>query len=459
MTHPPANPPRLRDNDDAVGRLLRRVLSEPAAATINVEDRFERLQRGLANRTRSRRLVYTYGFAGVLTALVMIGAVGYARLSNSKHDKPLLATAAGAFVPMGTQPVQEEVTLGDRASHRLDDGSVVSVPSEGRAIIKRPSRSRTVVELSRGVVELAVSPRKSGDQFEVAAGRFHFRVVGTRFRVTHETNGVGLAVVEGRVEVVENGHVLRVVDAGGTWSEFERGRGTHLEQPAPPEVRTTSNPSAGVNGRHAGTKAHLAATSSPDCLVLAREGDHAAALTCFKRQATGEGVSAEIGLYESARIEHEILGDPGRALETLKNHRIRFPGGTLSVEIRLKLVQILTEVGRDSEALDQSEALLSSGQLTAPKIELHWLRGKLYKRQGRFDRAASEFARAAEAGGPLHERANLERADCLERLGDLKQARVEYEALSNAANTRVREEARRHLIELRQREILPNEAR
>lgn len=459
MTQPPINPTRLRDTDDAVGRLLRRVSSEPAAGNFNVESRFERLQQQLTRPARPSRFAYTYGFAGMVAAVIVVAAVAYGRFRRAYHDEPVHATAASALVPTRSQVVQEEVTVGDRGLHRLDDGSVVSVPAEGNATIKRPSRTRTLVELSRGAVELSVSPRRVGEQFEVAAGRFRFRVVGTRFRVAHETNGVGLTVAEGRVEVTENGQVLRVVDAGGTWSEFERERGTQLDPRTTPEVRTASSPRAGFKEQNTRAKEHPAAPSSPDCLALARGGDHAAALTCFQRQATGAGISAEIGLYESARIEHEILGDPRRALETLESHRGRFPGGTLSVEVRLKMVQILTELKRDSEALDQSEALLGSGQLKAPRTELHWLRGRLYKRQGRLDRAAHEFSRAAATDGALRERAKLEQADCLERLGNIEHARVEYEALSGAANTRVRDEARRHLLKLRQGEISPNEAR
>ncbi|MGE5787168.1 MAG: FecR family protein, partial [Myxococcales bacterium] len=388
MKQPSANPPRLCDTNDATGKLLRRVLSEPPAATFNVDSRFERLQQRLTTRPRPLPFIYAYGLAGVAAVLAVVAWMSYGRLAVTDHEKSLLATSASARVPMESELARGEVQLGDRASRRLDDGTTISVPAEGHAIITRVSQNRTVVKLSRGAVELNVSPRKVGDELEVAAGRFRFRVVGTRFRVAHDKKGVGLSVSEGRVEVLENGQVLKVVDAGGTWTEFEPEQGTQLEQDAAPEVRTVSN----LGTSHAEQDAEIAARSSApvkvDCLALARGGEHAAALTCFKRQSRGGGVSAEIGLYESARIEHEILGDPRRALETLKQHRERFAGGTLSVEVRLKVIQILTELGKDGEALEQSEALLSSGQLTAPETELRWLRGKLYKRQGRFDRAA-----------------------------------------------------------------------
>lgn len=458
MNHPSINPPRLRDANDAMGKLVRRVLSEPPAANFNVDSRFERLQGLLKSRARPSSFVYAYALAGVAALVAVVAWVSYGRFELTDHAKSLFATAKSAHVHIEREPARGDVQLGDRASHRLDDGTTISVPAEGHATVTRVSQHRTVVTLSRGAVELTVSPRKVGEEFEVAAGRFRFRVVGTRFRVAQDTKGIGLTVSEGRVEVLENGQVLKVVDAGGTWTEFESEQGTQLDPVAPQEVRTASTPGNRLRERDAGMPISSSAPAEVDCLALARGGEHAAALTCFKRQARGGGVSAEIGLYEGARIEHEILGDPRRALETLKRHRERFPAGTLSVEVRLKMIQILTELGRDSEALDQSETLLSSGQRTAPETELRWLRGKLYKRQSKFDRAASEFARAAAAGGALQQRAKLEQADCLERIGNVEQARAEYETLLGAASTSVRDEARRRLTKLRPREVLTNEA-
>lgn len=453
MNHsrPPSNPPRLRQVNDATGRLLRRALSQshPPTTYRDVEDGVQRIEQILARRSRGSQFLVAFALAGALAVVLLLIRDRHGWGPASRPSTP--SVAASAVAQIGTEPSEDGVPIGDHASHRLGDGTVVSVPAEGHAVISRPAQTRTVVDLERGTVELAVSPRAPGEQFEVTAGRFRFRVVGTRFRVAREATGLSLSVAEGRVEVVEKDQVLQVVEAGGTWreekSEPEKSEpGRQLGQAATQPGRATNGPTVASS-----------VASDPDCLAFARSGEHVSALECFKRQARGEGVAAEIGLYESARIEHAIKGDPRRALETLRAYRERFPHGALSVEVALKSVQILTELGREGEALELSETLLRNGQRTAPEAELRWLRGKLFKRQGRLDAAASEFSRAADSSGALRERAKLERADCLEKLGQREQARIEYQTLSETGNARTRDEARRRLARLGVEEASNNE--
>jgi hypothetical protein len=179
--------------------------------------------------------------------------------------------------------------------------------------VTHPTAQLTRLELKGGAAEFAVSPRKAGELLEVSAGRFRFRVLGTRFRVAHAQDGVSLAVTEGKVAVLESEQTLRVVTVGGTWSEKNDFASAQFEN-APVSLGSA------VPARAAETKG----TENADCLALSRRNEHEAALACFAKQASGTSVSAEVAQYEMARIQHDALGQAERSLETLRKYRERF---------------------------------------------------------------------------------------------------------------------------------------
>jgi predicted negative regulator of RcsB-dependent stress response len=318
----------------------------------------------------------------------------------------------------------------------MRDGTVVSTGENGRVKISTPTKEQTLVQLDAGAVELAVTPRTPGTRLEVLAGRYRFRVIGTRFRVEQNNNGLKLRVTEGRVAVVENDRILQVVDQGHEWTE-----------PAAVDPTITKQPPSTVAPieTHAPTEEVKTETN---CLLAAREGKHDVALSCFKEQAKNNGVSAEVALYESARIEHELLGKAAQALATLSHYRQRFPEGTLWLETRLLAVQLLVELGEDDQALTESRELLQSERAQSRFAELHFLRGKLYRRRGNCEQAINEYAKAAVSTNSQSDRARLERASCLEELGNRREALVTYERLSQSTHANLRNEAQKRLERL-----------
>jgi hypothetical protein len=156
------------------------------------------------------------------------------------------------------------------------------------------------------------------------------------------------------------------------------------------------------------------AVPDPDCLALARAGEPRAAEQCFSAQATGNGLAAEMALYEVARLRRDVLGDADGALAALDDHRARFARGSLRQEVDVFRVELLARLGRAREALASSAALLASPGGRERAAELHLLRGNIY-RQDLADpvSAAREYEQARALGGAAGEQARRR----LEQLG------------------------------------------
>src|SRR5262249_13813819 len=107
-------------------------------------------------------------------------------------------------------------TLADEATVDVAEGSTA-----------RASADETWVRvlLDEGEVGLHVAKRvPGGPGFEVVAGGYRFRVLGTRFRVARNAQSgppVERWVEEGRVAVSHDGRALGVAAAGGHWDTGE----------------------------------------------------------------------------------------------------------------------------------------------------------------------------------------------------------------------------------------------
>jgi len=133
------------------------------------------------------------------------------------------------------------------------------------------------------------------------------------------------------------------------------------------------------------------------CTRLVRERHYDEALACYERLAQGGRMSAELALYEKARLESRALGAPERALATLDAHRRRFPGGVLGAEVTLTRIELLAQLGRTAEALDEIAVALA-GALGAERAgDLHALRGDLLADRGDCAGARGEYAAARAA--------------------------------------------------------------
>ena len=161
------------------------------------------------------------------------------------------------------------------------------------------------------------------------------------------------------------------------------------------------------------------ATTREDCLELARRGDPRAAERCFDQRAAGSGLGAEMALYEMARLRRDVLRDAIGALAALSAYRERFERGSLRNEVDLSRVELLAELGRSTDALRESAAMLAGGSGRERAAELHLLRGDVYRRDVRDLRsAAAEYAQAEALGGTRGAEASRRLGACLEALGD-----------------------------------------
>jgi hypothetical protein len=118
-------------------------------------------------------------------------------------------------------------------------------------------------------------------------------------------------------------------------------------------------------------------SSAKACAELARQGASQPALDCYLQLANGDGLSAELALFEAARIEGKALRRPGRAVQVLDRYRQRFPDGSLRGEVMLAQIGWLLASGDDERARALVDEALASGLLHERTAELEQLRDKL----------------------------------------------------------------------------------
>lgn len=174
-----------------------------------------------------------------------------------------------------------------------------------------------------------------------------------------------------------------------------------------------------------------------DCLALVRSGEPRSAEACFEQQATGQGLDAEVGLYELSRLRRDALGDTQGALRALSDHRRRFPHGALRAEVDASYLSLLVRVGRSTQALAESERLLASSAGAERAYELRMLRGDLLRNAaGSLALAQAEYALAERAPG-ARAQASYDNGRCLEDMGRTAEARAAYQRyLSRAPSGR-----------------------
>jgi hypothetical protein len=303
------------------------------------------------------------------------------------------------------------------------------------------------VVLDRGEVGLHVAKRVAGGPgFEVVAGAYRFRVLGTRFRVARPAVGakpVELWVEEGRVAVSRRGKLLGVIEAGGHW-----------DASPPVAARTAAAPAHRRAAKHAlaarVSQAEVPAASLRGrCAALGDEATTARdAVACYQQQARGEGIAAETALYEVARVRRDFLGDAEGALAALRASRERFPHGMLRQEVDLSIVELLPKLNRHGEAIDEIGRLLAEGHGEERAAELHVLRGNIYREVLEdFVRAERDYAAAESSRAPVVGDATFLRGVCLQALGRAELARATFERYI-AARGRFSDEARRRLERL-----------
>lgn len=121
----------------------------------------------------------------------------------------------------------------------------------------------------------------------------------------------------------------------------------------------------------------LTRRSARACAELARGGAPERALSCYRELASGDGITAELALFEQARLEGKALRRPEQALRTLDAYRQRFPNGSLRAEVMLAQIDWLLRAGDRARALTLVDQALASGFLPERRAELERLRTTL----------------------------------------------------------------------------------
>ena len=117
--------------------------------------------------------------------------------------------------------------------------------------------------------------------------------------------------------------------------------------------------------------------SARACAELARSGAAEQALSCYQGLANGSGITAELALFEQARLEGKALRRPEQALQTLDSYRRRFPNGSLRAEVMLAQIDWLLRSGERARARQLVDEALASGSLSERRAELERLRDTL----------------------------------------------------------------------------------
>jgi hypothetical protein len=344
--------------------------------------------------------------------------------------------SAEPVIPAGERPVDLP-----RGPSALSDGTRLELSPKGLAQIRREHQKFTV-SLSRGSIDVVVTSRPVGREFQVEANGYRFNVIGTRFRVAVGDELIKLEVREGRVAVFGTSETLATVSAGQSWQGSVR---PPVDQEPP--TQPTPGPS-GANPEPASTVAPAeTAESAADCLRLAREDQAGLAARCYERVAAGRGLSAEMAQVELARLRRDVLHDSPGALRALRDYAARYPNGAFHTESAISLVELLVQTGQSQAALAEAERLLVSGAARERQGELHLLRGRILQdKLGDCGRAEREYATVAADPGPIGDQAQLRQAQCLEALGRSDEAIKTYRAYldraspANAAVARARVE-------------------
>jgi hypothetical protein len=415
----PPNPPKLLELEHPYGEILARGNREYETRPGEAEH-FYRTRAGKGPRRGRRALVIApiaiAAAAVIALAVGMVARSGQVSKGVTSHDTRVHAPATLPLDPTPAVPaVADEPSVKlDAGESKLRDGSVVRLAPGGFARLRDRGNATSIV-LERGKVTLTVESRPAKAALELAAGAYRFKVIGTRFSVTRAGDAIALRVDEGRVAVFDDEVELAIVSAGGDWSSAE----PTPTVPAPDTSRSKTRPEPSP------PPPDPEPNRASDCRAFARGGEPRKAEACYLARSSGSGLEAETALLEVARLRRDVLGDSAGALQALEGYRNRFPHGSLRGEADIAHVALLTRLGRQSEALAESQRLLDSPNGRERAFELRMLRGNIHRKSGNVLRAAQEFAQAEALDGASSE-ATYFHGVSIEELGDAAGAAAAY---------------------------------
>ena len=351
------------------------------------------------------------------------------------------------------KPMQPTAALFTNASIRLapgksqlPDGTSVELTDDARGTLVADAH-RSTLQFDHGRLDIHVAHQVEGHAFAVRTRDVEFVVLGTRFTVVTQETQVDLSVAEGRVLVNNAANAPTIVQAGERWSN-------HDQPLASPDVSASAAASVTYESRSAPESPNPIKANDIDitaCHEYVRNGQLDAAQNCYLSAARGRGLTAEMALYEVARLRRDVLSNPSGSLAALDDYESRFPAGTLAPEVRIARVELLSRLGRYDEALTASAQLLASSVGRARQVELRLLRATLL-RDKKHDCAAAiaEYRQIESDRGPRGDQAQFAKAGCLERLGSKTAAIQAYTLYLQRSQPAQADAARRHLEELSQ---------
>jgi hypothetical protein len=437
-----AAPPRLAARDDRVGALVRaacgyRPAFDESSAYHRTLERFQRGQRLRFPRLAFASAVFLAGAVALLAVYVESRTYGRASLAG-RANEPSVRSAERALLQGET---------------KLEDGTRIHVAADGSARVETsPTFAR--IALESGTVTLDVARQPPGRSCEVLTRGYRFVVRGTSFSVSASEEHVELDVREGRVAVYRQTTFLAELGAGERWTDPTSARPNGPQAPKTPDKKAIPS-----DARRPPEPARASAGQRPsgdpvgvreeDCLALARAGRTRDAERCFAGQAAGSGLGAELALFELSRLRSDVLNDPTGALAALREHRTRFPNGSLRGEADISYLHLLSRVGNHSELLSESAKVLDTAKGRERSSELRMLRAKTL-RVGMKDFAGAEreYGEVERAGGKFAADAGFYRGVCWEALGNYRAAADAYRRYLEVAGRPREAEARRRLREL-----------
>ncbi|MFT3712343.1 MAG: FecR domain-containing protein [Archangium sp.] len=354
----------------------------------------------------TRRLINRAKRGAPLRPVVMGLALAAAAVALIFALRPQTQTPVAVATLEATTESRREV-LGDDTIG-LTPGSAVELPER--------TATRVEVKLLRGSVAASVKKRAPGSSFVVRAGDCEVKVVGTRFRVERQNDGVRVSVIEGLVRVskqgaeydVAAGETLSLDSTTATRAKFTRAGFKELGEPddevAPVEVDAgVEEPDAGVSAPTPSLKPVSAAqlstwrqaAASNQCAKILPEVQRSA--NEHRRQAavwrvladcqrlTQDAKSARTS-YEQvitvgtsddaararpvlAALLQEELGAHEAAIKVLNDYLRGKPSPVLEASARVRLARSYLALGKKPQAKKELERVVKELPSSPPALE------------------------------------------------------------------------------------------
>lgn len=417
-------------NNQVMERLRNQFGAEPPQGA--KERVWARLQE---QRTRAFPFYWSLLAAGAVAALAMVAS---RRDGAPEPGQARIMQALGSVALVNgdhrSASVGESALGEDTWVETTDGQTLVGVPGdyllwavEGtRFRVQRDSR-KVIVHLDRGQVHLWSAPRGRNPLWVVTP---HHRgaVVGTVFSVEYADGGERFAVARGKVDVYDGETRIAHLSGGEAWAAglealgvsdgvvslleaAAAGRAVHLQAPAPapkpvvaapsqalmglPPVAEPASPTAASKARPRRTStsarpvvvASAPAAAAPvesetdrmarEAEAFERSGEYKSAAQRYESLARGAGIDAEWALYRLGKLRARYLGDRSGALAAWREHRRRFPAGSLRQEVDLSIVEALVRLGQNQEALVEAERFLAQYPASERRDELARIKERL----------------------------------------------------------------------------------